>query len=142
MLAHKMEDGSERPIAFASSSLAPAEKKYSQLEKEGLAIVFSVKKFQQYLAERHFTIYSDHQPLKYLFNESKQVPVMAASRIQRWALLLGAYDYSIQHCPGSLMGNADVLSRLPLPEQPAVVPTLRDVDLLMNQLSDAIITAA
>ena len=142
VLAHKMEDGSERPIAFASRSLAPAEKKYSQLEKEGLAIVFSVKKFHQYLAGRHFTIYSDHQPLKYLFNESKQVPVMAASRIQRWALLLGAYDYSIQHRPGSLMGNADALSRLPLPEQPAVVPTLGDVDLLMNQLSDAIITAA
>ena len=40
------------------------------------------------------------------------------------------------------MGNADALSRLPLPEQPAVVPTLRDMDLLMNQLSDAIITAA
>ena len=64
VLAHKMEDGSERPIAFASRSLAPAEKKYSQLEKEGLAIV---KKFHQYLAGRHFTIYSDHQPLKYLF---------------------------------------------------------------------------
>ena len=122
--------------------MAPAEKKYSQLEKEGLAIVFSVKKFHQYLAGKHFTIYSDHQPLKYLFNESKPVPVMAASRIQCWALLLGAYDYSIQHRPGSLMGNADALSRLPLPEQPAVVPTLGDVDLLMNQLSDAIVTAA
>ena len=59
VLAHKMEDSSERPIAFASHS-APAEKKYSQLEKEGLAIVFSVKKFHQYLAGRHFTIYSDH----------------------------------------------------------------------------------
>ena len=107
-----------------------------------MAIVFSVKKFHQYLAGRHFTIYSDHQPLKYLFNESKQVPVMAASRIQCWALLLGACDYSIQHHPGSLMGNADALSRLPLPEQPAIIPTLRDVDLLMNQLSYAIIIAA
>ena len=40
-----MEDGSERPIAYASCSLAPAERKYSLIAKEGLAIVFGVKKF-------------------------------------------------------------------------------------------------
>ena len=45
VLSHQMEDGSERPIAFASRTLSPAEKNYSQLEKEGLAIIFVVKKF-------------------------------------------------------------------------------------------------
>jgi len=52
VLSHIMEDGSEKPIAFASRSLAPAEKKYSQLDKEGLAIVFGVKKFHQNLFGR------------------------------------------------------------------------------------------
>ena len=144
VLAHKFADGSERPIAFASRTLATAEKKYSQLEKEGLAIVFAVKKFHQYLSGRHFTIYSDHQPLKYLFGESKQVPVMAASRIQRWALTLGAYDYKIQYRPGSKMGNADALSRLPLPDKPtdSQIPSLGDVNFVMNHLSENLVTSS
>ena len=80
VLAHCYEDQSEKPIAFASRTLAPAEKKYSQLEKEGLAIIFAVKKFDKYLAGRHFTIYSDHKPLRFLFHETRQVPIMAAFR--------------------------------------------------------------
>ena len=63
VLSHREADGQEKPIAFASRSLAVAEKKYSQLEKEGLAIVFAVKRFHQYLFGRHFIILSDHNPL-------------------------------------------------------------------------------
>ena len=43
VVSHKMENGRDKPIAFASRSLAPAEKKYSQLDKEALAIIFGVK---------------------------------------------------------------------------------------------------
>ena len=49
MLSHQMPDGSERPIAFASRSLSPVERKYSQLDKEGLSLVFGVTKFHQYI---------------------------------------------------------------------------------------------
>ena len=49
VLSHQMSDGQERPIAFASRTLSPAEKKYSQLEKEALAIIFAVKKFHNYI---------------------------------------------------------------------------------------------
>ena len=144
MLAHRYADGSERPIAFTSRTLASAEKKYSQLEKEGLAVVFAVKKFQQYRSGRQFIIYSDHEPLKYLFGESKQVPVMAASRIQCWALSLGAYDYTIEHRPGSKMCNADALSRLPLPDQPhdSEIPSLGDINQVLNHLSEQQITSS
>ena len=90
------------------------------------------------------SIQTTNQPLKYLFNESRQVPVMASSRIQRWALTLGAYQYSIQHQPGKKMGNADALSRLPLPEHPEVldIPPPGDIKMLFQHLSDTIITAS
>ena len=45
VMSHRLEYGSERPIAFASRSLSPAEKGYAQLDKEALAIVFGVTKF-------------------------------------------------------------------------------------------------
>ena len=142
VLGHKLEDGSEKPIAYVSRTLSAAEKNYSQLEKEGLAIVFAVKKFDQYLRGRHFIIYSDHQPLKYLFSEDRPVPPMASSRIQRWALTLGAYRYSICHRSGSNMANADALSRLPLSDSESFVPVPGDVHLLFDILSTSIVTAS
>ena len=137
-----MADGSERPIAFASRTLSSAEKKYSQIEKEALAIIFGVKKFHDYLYGRHFTLYSDHKPLQYLLSESKQIPILASSRIQRWALTLAAYSYEIKHKPGKQLANADALSRLPLPDQPKSVPMPHDVVLLLNHISDTIVHAS
>ena len=73
VLSHVYEDGTDRPIAYASRSLAPAEKKYSQIEKEGLAVVWGVNKFHLFLYGREFVILSDHKPLQFLFNEQKPV---------------------------------------------------------------------
>ena len=49
VISHKLSSGEEKPIAFASCSLVSAEKQYSQLEKEALAIAFGLKRFRQYL---------------------------------------------------------------------------------------------
>ncbi len=78
VLAHRMRDGMERPIAFVSRTLTAAEKNYSQLEKEGLAVVFGVKKFHKYLYGRKFVICTDHKPLLSLLKELKAVPQMAS----------------------------------------------------------------
>ena len=143
VLAHRMDDNSERPIAFTSRTrLAPAEKKYSQVEKEGLAIVYAVHKFHQYLYGHRFTIFSDHKPLKYLFSESRPVPVLASARIQRWALTLSTYEYTIEYRPGTKIANADALSRLPQETQHIPIPVPGDIKCLIQQLSDCIVTAA
>lgn len=67
---------------------------------------------------------------------------MASARIQRWALTLGAYDYSISYKPGKKQASADLLSRLPLPEFPKEVPVPADTILLMEYLQASPTTAA
>ena len=82
VLSHKMPDGSDCPIGFASCTLSSAEKKYSQLEKEGLPCVFEVKKFHTYLYGCCFTLITDHKPLLGLFKEQQAIPAHASARIQ------------------------------------------------------------
>ena len=141
VLLHVDEDGSEKPVAYASRTLTDAEKRYSQLDKEALAIVFGVKKFHHYLYGRKFSIVSDHKPLQYLLNESRAVPFMASARLQRWALLLGAYQYTISYQPGKKLANADGLSRLTLPELPSKVTLSVDIISLLQTLQSSPITA-
>ena len=115
-------EGVECPIAYESRSLSETEKKYSQIEKEALSLVWVVKKLQTYLEGRHFTLSTDHQPLKYIMNPGKAVPVAAAARIQRWCLFQGAFSYSIEFGGTKQHANCDGLSRLPQPSAPANKP--------------------
>ena len=115
VLSHKMPNGEERPVGFASRTLTATELKYSQLDKEALAIVFGVKKYHSYLYGRQFVLKTDHKPLTHIFKETRAIPTLASGRIQRWALILSAYSYTIQYKPGKENSNADALSRLTAP---------------------------
>ena len=113
ILSHTLPDGSERPIAYASKSLSPAEKNYSQIEKEALGIIWGVKRFHTYVFGRHFRLVTDHQPLTSIFSPQKGISSTSAARLQRYALFLAGYDYEIAYRGTKKHANADMLSRLP-----------------------------
>ena len=116
------DQGRERPVAYASRSLAPAEKNYSQLEKEALAVIFGVKKFHQFVYGRSFQIKSDHKPLLGLLGNRKPLPDVVSPRVIRWRMTLQAYQCQLVYSPGVCQANSDALSRLPLPEEEHPVP--------------------
>ena len=69
-----------------------------------------------------------------LFGESRAIPALASSRIQRWSLTLAAYRYKLVYKPGAANANADGFSRLPLPERPESTPDPADYVLIMNHM--------
>ena len=142
VMSHRMADGAERPVAFASRTLCPAEKKYAQIEREGLALIFAVTWFHKYLYGRSFELQTDHKPLLGLLKEDKAISAMASARIQRWALTLANYQYTLQFKPGKQNGNADGLSRLPLKDMSHQVPVPEEVVLAMSVLNATPVTAA
>ncbi|XP_026329120.1 uncharacterized protein K02A2.6-like [Hyposmocoma kahamanoa] len=103
--------GRERVLAYASRALTPPEINYSQIHKEALAIIFAVKKFHQYIYGRRFVLRTDHKPLVSIFGPGQGIPSMTASRMQRWALILSAYDFDIEYVKSD-DNTADALSRL------------------------------
>ncbi|XP_037821229.1 uncharacterized protein K02A2.6-like [Lucilia sericata] len=112
IIYYTFPDGRFKAIHHASRSLTAPEKNYSQIEKEGLALIFAVKKFHRMLLGRKFTLHTDHKPLLTIFGSKKDIPVYTANRLQRWALTLLAYDFDIKYTNTQDFGHADVLSRL------------------------------
>ena len=134
VLSHLMADGSDRPIGFVSRTFNPAEKNNSQLDKDGLAVMFGVKKFNKYLYRRQFTIVTDHKPLISLFSEIRAIPQMASPRLQRWAVTLAAYEYTIVYKVGRDHANVDALSRLPLEGKEQTMPEDKERVMLFEDI--------
>ena len=141
VISHVMRDGTERPIAFASRTLLPSERNYSQVEKEALSLIFGVSKFHTYLYGRPFVLVTDHKPLTTILGPKKGVPPMAAARLQRWALKLSAYQYQIEFRRTDEHSNADGLSRLPLNRVSTTGHTPEPAVFNMHQIESLPVTA-
>ena len=100
-----------QPVLCVSRRLNKAERNYSQTHKEALAIVWTVKKLHKFLFGRKFSIISDHNALKFIFNPTKTPSKCSSAMLTRWAVALSAYNYNIEHKPGKNIPQADYLSR-------------------------------
>lgn len=116
VLVQLNEDGNEAPISLTSRTLKKAERNYSQLNREGLAVVFAMQCLHQYVAERHKTITTDHQPLLGIMGPKSPVPAYLSPRVTQWWVKLVACDYKLAYRAGKHNQKADALSRLPLEE--------------------------
>ena len=114
---HVYPNGTRRPIAYGSRTLNEHEKRYGQIDKEALAIMFGLKCFHLYLYGRHFTILTDHKPPERIFGPKTAIPPLTAMRLERWAIIHAAFNYSIKFVPSKQNVVADALSRLPLPSR-------------------------
>ena len=72
VLCHVFNNGTQKAVAHAARSLTPAERNYSQIEKESLAIIYAVKRFHKMLYGRHFILITDHKPLLPIFGSKKR----------------------------------------------------------------------
>ena len=96
-------------ISYASRALSDVEKRYSQTEKEALAIVWAVEHFHLFLYGSEFTLINHHKPLEVIYGQRN---AKTSARIERWVLRLQPYTFRIIYKSGA-NNPADYLSRHP-----------------------------
>jgi hypothetical protein len=107
VLMQKQADDTIRPVTYASRALTKVEQRYSQIERECLAIIFAIERFRQYLYGMHFTVRTDHKPLVHIFSSSNKI---VTPRIERLIIRSMPYNFEVKHQPGAT-NPADFLSR-------------------------------
>ena len=99
-------DGTKHPVAYYSKKFSQRERSYSTIEKECLALIWGVRKFQIYLYGVEFVLETDHQPLVFLDSAK-----YTNGRIMRWSLFLQSYRFRIHAIKGTDNVVADYMSR-------------------------------
>ena len=101
--------GNEHIVAMTSRSLTEAEFRYSNIERECLAILYGLEKFEYYLLGRGVMVETDHSPLEQIFKKNiNETP----SKLQRLLLRCLRFDVHVQYKQGRSISVADALSRV------------------------------
>ena len=136
ILSQKDPDtGIYKPIRFDSRATTAAEKNYSQIEIESLALLFGTTKNHIYLyGLPSYTASTDHQPLLPLYSLHK--PDMPA-RLLRHKLQLQGYNFDLVYEPGET-NPSDYMSRHPQPtaarpQEPGDDPLVLATNILIRQ---------
>lgn len=137
ILLQKHADGL-RPVAYCSRTLTSCERKYAQIEKECLAVVWTCEKFSRYLTGLpNVTVQTDHKPLVPLINykDLQETPV----RCQRMLMRLMRFSVTAEYVPGKQLVAADALSRSPQTSkekaESEAQPLEQDVELHLNSIN-------
>lgn len=104
-----------QPVHFISRTMTDPEKRYSQTEKDALAVAWAKERFRMYLVGApRFRIITAHKPLLPMFNKATaKVP----PRIEKWIMSMQDVDFELIYQPGKDEKDPlDFLSRHPLPE--------------------------
>lgn len=101
-----MQEG--HPIAYVSKAFSKKNAMLSAYERELLAVVFAVQKWQHYLMLQPFTIRTNQQSIKYILDQKLATPFQ-----QKWLSKLAGFDFTVEYKRGTENNIADALSRLP-----------------------------
>lgn len=124
-----LQDG--KPISFASRALNEAERRYSQIEKEFLSILFACRKFKFYTYGRKVKVINDHKPLTAIMK--KDINKIPSARLQNIRIKLLNYDIDLEYAPGKTIHIADYLSRYSMQfKEDDIDKTLDDAVLSIN----------
>lgn len=97
-----------RPIEYASRALTSSERKWAQIEKEALAVLFGVQRFDKYTYGRQATVENDHKPLESILRKPLS---NAPKRLQDIMMKLNRYDIVFKFLKEKELVIADTLSR-------------------------------
>ena len=89
--------GEKHVVAYASRSLSDTEQRYSQTEREALAVVWACEHFHLYVYGKPVEVYTDHKALVAIYENPKSKP---PARIERWALRLQPYQLTVRYRKG------------------------------------------
>ena len=113
-LEQEQLDKSVKPIVYISRATIPSERNRTALDLEAGGIIWVLKRLRGYLWSIHFEIYTDHRALTSIAKVGEH-----NARVRRWLEYLSNFSYKMIYRKGAANGNADFLSRLPLPATPA-----------------------